>query len=61
MELALISKRNSVLKRGNIFHVKLKMDEKLIINVQSLVSSDGFKKAWVLSKCKPTHHASNLS
>ena len=27
MELALISKRNSVLERGNIFHVKLKMDE----------------------------------
>ena len=39
MELALISKRNSVLKR-----TKVKS-----LNVQSLVSSDGFKKAWVLS------------
>ena len=44
MELALISKRKSVLKRGKIFHVKLNMDESKSLNVQSLVSSDGFKK-----------------
>ena len=58
MELALISKKNSVLKRGNIFHVKLKMDESLKLKcsipciITRIQKSLGLVKVQANTSCK---------